>query len=161
MSAQVSLDITIKPVGHEERTAGEWLTNFHIAAVVIDPYTHESAWILPTAARILRHFKDADCRTVFIVVGTEDEAKQFLGPMTDDFLTLCDPDRHLVKGAELETLPAFMHITPTGLVANKTEGWEPLAWREVAAALAKAMSWSYPTIPQPGDPVAYPGSSAT
>ena len=88
MSAQVPLDITIKPVGHEERTTGEWLTNFHMAAVVIDPYTHESAWILKTAARILEHFSPADCRTVFIVAGTEDEAKQFLGPMTDQFLTL-------------------------------------------------------------------------
>lgn len=160
MSAQVPLDITIKPVGHEERTAGEWLTNFHMAAVVIDPYTHESAWILQTAARILDHFAGADCRTVFIVAGTEDEAKQFLGPMTEKYLTLCDPDRLVVKGAEIETLPAFVHITPTGRVASKVEGWEPLAWREVAAALATAMSWSYPVIPSPGDPVAYPGSPA-
>ena len=160
MSAQVPLDIILKPVGHDPRTAGEWLTNFHMAAVVLDPYTHESAWILTTASRILAHFRGADCRIVFVVAGTEDEATQFLGPMTDEILTLCDPDRRLVQAAELEVLPAFVHITPSGLVAAKAEGWDPAGWREVAVALAKRMSWTYPTIPAATDPVAYPGTPA-
>lgn len=160
MSAQASLDLPLKPIGHDERTLGQWLTNFHMAAVVLDPYTHESAWILKTAARILGHFRGADCRIVFVVAGTEDEAKQFLGPISDEILTLCDPERALVKAAELEVLPSFVHLTPTGLVAAKAEGWDPQAWREVAVALAKRMSWSYPTIPEATDPVAYPGSPA-
>ena len=160
MSAQVPLDLVLEPVDSDERTLGEWLTNFHMAAVVLDPYTHESAWILDTATRILRHFREADCRVVFIVAGTTDEARQVLGPLTEQVLTLCDADRALVKAAELEQLPAFVHLTPAGVLAAKAEGWDPAAWREVAVALAKRMSWTYPSIPAAGDPVAYPGSPA-
>src|SRR5690554_290440 len=123
-----------------------------MAAVVLDPYTHESAWILDTATRILRHFREADCRVVFIVAGTTDEARQFLGPLTEQVLTLCDADRALVKAAELEQLPAFVHLTPAGVLAAKAEGWDPAAWREVAVALAKRMSWTYPSIPAADDP---------
>lgn len=161
MSAQVPLDPVLAPVNGDERPLGEWLTNFHMAAVVLDPYTHESAWILKTATRVLNHFREADCRTVFIVAGTTDEAHQFLGPITEQFLTLCDPDRALVKGAELEQLPAFVHLLPGGGVVGKAEGWDPRAWQEVAVALSERMSWTYPLIPAPGDPVAYPGSPAT
>lgn len=160
MSAQVPLDLVLEPVGSDERTLGEWLTNFHMAAVVLDPYTYESAWILETAKRILGHFREADCRVVFVVTGTADEARQFLGPITEQVLTLCDPDRALVKAAELEQLPAFVHLTPAGAVVAKAEGWDPASWREVAVALAKRMSWTYPLIPAAGDPVAYPGSPA-
>jgi hypothetical protein len=161
VSAQVPLDLVLDPVGSDERTLGEWLTNFHMAAVVLDPYTYESAWILKTAQRILDHFRGADCRVVFIVTGTAEEAHQFLGPITDQVLTLADGDRALVKAAELEQLPAFIHLTPGGLLAAKAEGWDPAAWREVAVALSKRMSWTYPLIPAAGDPVAYPGSPAT
>ncbi|MFP3906857.1 MAG: hypothetical protein ACLFWR_07475 [Acidimicrobiales bacterium] len=160
MSDQVPLDLQLNPVGHDERSLGEWLTTFHMAAVILDPYTYESAWILDPARRILRHFREADCRVAFIVTGTDDEATSFLGPITDEVLTLCDPDRALVKAAGLEQLPAFLHLAPTGLVAAKAEGWDPTAWREVAKALAKRMSWSYPLIPAAGDPVAFPGSPA-
>jgi hypothetical protein len=161
VSAQVPLDLNLKPVDRDERTVGEWLTNFHMAAVVLDPYTYESAWILDTAMRILQHFREADCRVTFIVTGDDDEARMFLGPLIDKVLTLCDPDRAFVKAAELEQLPAFVHVAPSGLVAAKAEGWDPAAWREVAVALSERMSWTYPLIPAAGDPVAYPGSPAT
>jgi hypothetical protein len=160
VSAQVSLDLPLKPVDNDERTMGEWLTNFHLAAVVLDPYTHESAWILETARRILAHFRGADCRVAFVVSGTEAEARQFLGPIVDEVLTLCDPDRDFVKGAELEQLPAFLHVAQDGTVVARAEGWDPAAWRDVAVALSKRMHWSYPLIPAAGDPVAYPGSAA-
>ena len=37
---------------------------FHLAIVVLDPYTYESSWILDTATRVLRNFAAADCRVV-------------------------------------------------------------------------------------------------
>jgi hypothetical protein len=159
VSAQVPLDLPLKPVDRDPRSIGEWLTTFHMAAVVLDPYTYESAWILDTAGRISgtsgrrlpgrlhRHRRRR-------------RGPQVPRPDHGRVLTLCDPDRALVKAAELEQLPAFLHITPTGLVAAKAEGWDPAAWREVAVALSKRMSWSYPLIPAAGDPVAYAGSPA-
>lgn len=161
MSAQVSLELPLSPVGGDERTLGQWLTTFHLAAVVLDPYTYESAWLLTSASRILTHFRGADCRVAFIVAGTEDEARQFLGPIADEILTLCDPDRALVTGAEVEQLPAFLHIAQDGTVIGRAEGWDPNAWRAVAVGLSRRMSWSYPIIPAAGDPVAYPGSPAS
>ena len=47
------------PIQGEGRTLEQWLTTFHLVSVVIDPYTNESAWILDTAARIMRNFTGA------------------------------------------------------------------------------------------------------
>ena len=88
----------------------EWVTTFQLAAVVLDPFTNESSWILDTAGRVLLHFREADCRVAFIVTGTADEARQFLGPWADKVLTFADPDRAAVKGMGLNELPAFVQV---------------------------------------------------
>lgn len=161
MSTQVPLDLELKPLDREARTLGHWLTTFQMAAVVLDPYTHESAWVIDTARRILGHFRGADCRVVFVVEGDDGEARQFLGPIVDEVLTLSDADRGIVEGAGIEQLPAFLHIAQDGTVIGRAEGWNPASWREVAVGLARRMSWTAPLIPAAGDPVAYPGSPAS
>src|SRR5262245_16078379 len=45
----------------------QWTTTFHLALMVLDPYTLESSWIVDTAARVLRTFSEADCRTAFLL----------------------------------------------------------------------------------------------
>lgn len=160
MSTKVPLDLTLTALDDEERTLDDWLTTFQIAAVVLDPYTHESAWILPTARRILGHFRGADCRVAFIVAGTTDEAQQFLGPITKEFMTLADPGRKVVDALGVEHLPAFVHIGQDGTVIGAAEGWSPSAWKAVAANLALRNSWTAPLIPAQGDPVGFPGSPA-
>ena len=160
MSTQIPLDVKLKAFDREPLTLGGWLATFQMATVVLDPYTHESAWVLDSARRVLGHFRGADCRVCFIVEGTEDEARQFLGPIADEFLTLSDEDRAIAKGAELTELPAFLHIAQEGTIVGSAEGWNPPAWQEVAVALGRRMSWSHPQIPAAGDPVAYPGSPA-
>jgi hypothetical protein len=160
VTTRIPLDVQLKAPDREPLTLGGWLATFQMAAVVLDPYTHESAWVLDSARRILGHFRGADCRVCFIVEGTEDEARQFLGPITAEFLTLSDPERGIAKGAELEHLPAFLHIAQEGTVVGVAEGWSPSAWKDVAVGLGRRMSWSHPAIPAAGDPVAYPGSPA-
>ena len=66
---------------------------FHLVAVVLDPYTYESSWILSTATRVLREYAGADCRVAFIVTADVDDANQFLGPLAEEFLVFVDPDR--------------------------------------------------------------------
>jgi hypothetical protein len=160
VTTQIPLDVTLKALDRDPRTLGDWLTTFQMATVVLDPYTHESAWILDTARRILTHFRGADCRVCFIVEGTESETREFLGPIADDFLVLSDEHHGIAKGAELEQLPAFLHIAQEGTVVGRAEGWSPEAWKDVAVGLGRRMSWSHPAIPAAGDPVAYPGSPA-
>ena len=160
MSTRIPLDVMLQAPDREPLSLDGWLATFQMATVVLDPYTHESAWVLDSARRILGHFRGADCRVCFIVEGTSDEAYQFLGPITEEFLTLSDPDRGIAKGAGLEQLPAFLHIAQEGTIVGSAEGWNPAAWREVAVGLARRMSWSHPQIPAAGDPVAYPGSPA-
>ena len=41
-------DLVLTPLGGESRPLQEWLTTFHLASVVLDPYTNESSWILDT-----------------------------------------------------------------------------------------------------------------
>jgi hypothetical protein len=153
-------DLLLAPINGDPRTIGGWLTTFQLAAVVLDPFTNESAWLLETAGRVLTHFRGADCRTCFIVTGTADEARQFLGPWADKVLTFADPDRAAVKALGLNELPAFLQIRGDRHVAAVAEGWDPLEWRDVANAIAKNMSWSAPLIPSLGDPSPYAGSPA-
>jgi len=153
-------DLRLAPINGEAKTIADWVTTFQLAAVVLDPFTNESAWIIETAGRILMHFREADCRVAFVVTGTADEARQFLGPWADKVLTFADPDREVVQGLGLNELPAFVQIRGDSTVAAAAEGWDPEQWRDVAASLAKNQSWSAPLIPAYGDPSPYAGSPA-
>jgi hypothetical protein len=160
MATDPSPDLVLTPLNGDARSIGEWLTTFHLAFVALDPFTHESAWILPTAGRILTTFEQADVRVAFLVTGTEEECRLFLGPWARDVLTFADPDRAAVRGFGIERLPAFVHLAMDGTVANAAEGWEPSEWRTVADHLAKVTSWTAPVIPVAGDPGPYEGSPA-
>jgi hypothetical protein len=153
-------DVQLTPLDGEGRPLSAWLTTFHLAAVVLDPYTYESAWLLETAGRILDGFRGADCRVAFVVTAEADESREFLGPWAQRILTFADPDRELVKGLGLNELPAFVQLRHDGQVAGAAEGWDPPEWREVASRLAREMSWTRPLIPAVGDPAPYAGSPA-
>ena len=160
MATNPPADLVLAPINGEPRTIANWVTTFQLAAVVLDPFTNESSWILDTAGRVLLHFREADCRVAFIVTGTADEARQFLGPWSDKVLTFADPDRTAVKAMALNELPAFVQVRGDLHLAASAEGWDPEQWRQVAGSLAKNMSWSAPLIPDAGDPSPYAGSAA-
>jgi hypothetical protein len=159
-STQAPANLELAPLGGDARPLSEWVTNFHLALVVLDPFTNESSWLLETAGRILRSFAQADCRVAFVVTAKADDARRFLGPWADEFLSFADPGRELVKAVEAEALPAFVHIRTDLTVASKAEGWDPLEGRAAATDLAREMSWTPPNIPAPGDPGPFRGSPA-
>lgn len=159
-SVAAALDTSLTTLDGESRPLKEWTTTFHLASIVIDPYTNESAWILQTAARILRHFGGAATRVNFIVTAGPAEAKQFLGPLAKEFLTYVDPDRVMVKQLGLKALPAFVFIQGDGSVPASAEGWNPQEWRAVATHIAETVQWSAPHIPSAGDPGSFAGSPA-
>jgi hypothetical protein len=153
-------DTPLTSLAGDTRPVTEWTTTFHLALVVLDPFTYESAWLLDTAGRLLGHFAEADCRTAFLVTTGPDEARTFLGPWADELLVYVDPDRAAVKGLGLEHLPAFVHVNQANQVEASAQGWDPAAWRAVAANLADRMGWQTPAIPAPGDPAPYAGTPA-
>ena len=130
------------------------------SSIVVDPYTNESSWILPTAVRVLHSFQDADVRVNFIVASDRDDARTFLGPIAKDFLVFTDPERTMIASLGLERLPAFVFIRHDGVLAASAEGWDPKAWRKVSEAVAKAAAWTKPNIPVAGDPAPFTGSPA-
>ena len=142
------------------RALGEWLTTFHLAAVILDPYTNESSWILNTAVRILRSFGDSATRTSLIVTATAEETRSFLGPLAKEFLVFTDPERAAVKAFELTTLPAFAFIRSDGTMPAVAQGWNALEWRSVAQTIAETTAWTAPLIPATGDPVSFSGTPA-
>lgn len=158
MVTLVQEDVQLSALGGETRTIEEWLTTFQLLTVVVDPYTHESAWILETAGRILDHFKGADCRVAWTVTADETDTRRFLGPWADQFLTFADPDRMLASALSIERLPAFVYIRQDLAVVGQAEGWDPDEWEHIGALVGKVNSWSHPTLPKPGDPGAYEGS---
>lgn len=152
--------LQLDPLGAEARPLAEWLTTFHLASVVLDPFTNESSWVLPTAARIMRGFAGAAVRVNFIVTANDDDAQAFLGPLAKEFLVFTDPDRSIVRGLGLSSLPAFVFLQSDGSVAAHAEGWDPMVWRKVAKSIAEITSWSVPAIPAPGDPASFHGTPA-
>ncbi len=153
-------DVLLTHLSGAERPLDDWLTTFHLAVAVLDPYEYESAWLLDTAGRILTTFTGADARVGFVITAAPEDAKTFVGPWADRLFVLCDPDKAFVKSLGLETLPAFVHLGLDGSLLGSAEGWDPVAWRAVADNLAKAMSWKGPEIPAAGDPRPYAGAPA-
>ena len=153
-------DLELTPINGAPRTVRQWLTTFHLVFVALDPFTNESAWILPTASRILVTFQEADCRIAWLVTATPDECRLFLGPWAREILTFADPDRTAVKGFGLERLPALVHLGIDGSVIGAAEGWDPVRWRAITTKLAKMMSWLPPVVPATGDPGPFEGSPA-
>jgi len=160
MATVVPTETPLTSLSGESRPISEWTSMFHLALMVLDPFTYESSWILDTAVRVLRTFSAADCRCAFLVTCDAEDAQRFLGPYAKEFLVFCDPDRVAVAGMELGTLPAFVHVNIAHQVEASAEGWEPDQWREVAENLATVMSWQRPTIPESSDPVPFAGTPA-
>ncbi len=159
-ASEAPADLELTELGGEVRPLDDWVTTFHLALVVIDPYTDESAWLLETAGRILTTFRGADCRVGWLVTADADDARTFLGPWAEALLTLVDPDRRVVKSLGLERLPALVHIRQDRAVVGVAEGWDPRKWQEVTDNLSRLMSWSRPVLPAPGDPGPFTGSPA-
>jgi hypothetical protein len=163
-SARLPTDLVLTPLAKGALGTGrpimEWLTTFHLASVVLDPYTNESSWILRPATRILEHFRGSDARINLVVTAGADDARAFVGPLTERFLVFCDPDRRLVRALGLTQIPAFAFIRVDGMVGGLAEGWHAHDWHAVAESIAAITKWSMPTIPAPGDPGPFDGSPA-
>ena len=156
-----SPDLELQTLNGTTQTLGALLTIFNMLAVVIDPYTVESGWILPTATRLFDRYYEADVRCAFVVTADPDGARQYLGPFATDYLVLADPERDLVKSLDLERLPALVHIQQDCTLGGAAEGWVPGVWTDVLAHLELVMAWrTQPQLPFPGDPAPFPGTPA-
>ncbi len=160
MASNPPADLLLSPLDGDPRPLEQWLTTFHLASVVLDPYTNESSWILDTAARILRTFSGAAVRANFVVTCTADEARAYLGPIAEEFLVFCDPQRAAVKALGLGSLPAFVFLRIDGTVQACAEGWNPAEWRAVSDLIATTTAWYSPAIPAAGDPSPFHGTPA-
>jgi hypothetical protein len=138
----------------------EWLTTFHLASVVLDPYTNESSWVLKAATRVLEQFRGSDARINLVVTANAADTAAFLGPYAARFLAFCDPDRAVVKAMGLSELPAFVFTRVDGVVAAAAQGWNPPEWEAVADAIAAVCWWTSIPVPGPGDPGPFRGSPA-
>lgn len=161
---QLPTELTLTPLTADglgqTRPIMDWLTTFHLASVVLDPYTNESSWLLRTATTVLEHFRDSDARINLIVMAGPDDTRKFLGPLADRFLVFCDPERAAAKAMRLTELPAFVFTRVDGAVVASAEGWHPSEWAAVADEVAEYTSWTTAAIPIAGDPGPFHGSPA-
>ncbi len=155
--AEAPPDLVLDSLRGDGYPLRDWLTSYPLLLVGIDPYTHESAWILETAGRLLEHFSPSDVRVGWLATTDDDGCRQFLGPWAERFLTFTDPERDAVVALGLERLPGLVHVRSDGQVSI-VNGWDPDGWRGIAGELSKILSWSRPLIPRPGDPLPYTGT---
>ena len=160
MASAPAPETLLQPLEGRVRPVSDWVTTFHLVVVALDPFTHESSWIIPTAQRVLTAFKGADCRVSWLICGNESQAREFLGPLSEEFLTFVDPERVMVEALALERLPAIVHLNHQLDVVGAVEGWDPKAWRGVTNKLSKMMHWSKVILPTPDDPGPFPGTPA-
>lgn len=158
--ATLPADLVLHPLGGNDRTLDEQLKLFHLVAVVLDPYTYESSWILDTANRILTGFTNADCRTAWVVAADPEGTREFLGELADQHLVFCDPDREFIAATGVTELPAFVVIDLARTLVGAAGGWNPQEWQPIAEELAREMSWTSPAIIRTGDPAPFEGTPA-
>lgn len=158
---ELNTDVELHPLGGEPIALGDQTQIFHLVAVVLDPYTNESAWLLETAGRILVEMEEADCRVAWIITCGPEDARAFLGPWAERLLTFCDEDRSVVEALGVKEIPALVHVGTNQQVEGLADGWDPAAWKPITDNLAKILAWSRPGYPKPGDPVAFPGTPAS
>lgn len=151
-------DPELDPLNGDARPFSDWLTTFPMLVGVIDPYTHESAWLLDTIKRVFHHYRGAGVRNVWLATAPADGVKSFLGPYADDYLTFADPDRVAAKALGLKTLPALALVKQDGSIAATAEGWDPEAWHNVSIALEELTDWTPISVPGPKDPAPYAGT---
>ena len=151
-------ELALVPVSGKPRTLRELLTTFHLLLVAVDPASVRSRWIVPTAARVLFEYEQADCRVAWLVAGDAGDARKLLGRWASEITTFADPELTAIKGFGLQTLPAIVHVSQDLTVVNAVEGWDPPAWRDLTKELSRRMSWSRPHIPAPGDPGPFEGA---
>jgi len=160
VASNPSPETNLTTIAGVQRSLADWLTTFHLASVVLDPYTNESSWVLKTATRILDTLRGSDVRVNLVLTCGADEARTFLGPLADEFLVFCDPDRQFVRALGLGSLPAFVFVQVDGTVPASAEGWNSAEWRAVAETIATTTAWMAPTIPVAGDPGPFRGTPA-
>ncbi|MFZ4668779.1 MAG: hypothetical protein ACOYML_05735 [Microthrixaceae bacterium] len=153
----VPADVELHPIEGESLTLAGQTAMFHLVAVAIDPYTHESAWILETAGRILTAFHGADCRVAWLVRAPAEDAVAFLGPWAERVLTFADPDGEAIEALGITEIPALVHVGTDASVIGRSNGWDPVEWKTITDNLADMMAWAKVPIPKVGDPVAFPG----
>lgn len=154
----IDTEILLSPIQSEPRPLKDWVISFQLLLIAIDPFRHESAWILDTGNRILKTFAQANCRVAWLVAGTPRQAKEFLGPLAKERLTFTDPDRQAIKALGLEKLPALLYINHGPEIIGVTEGWHPDKWRQITHSVSQELNWRAPIIPEPNDPTPYEGS---
>ena len=161
---QLPPDLTLTPLvdgaAGQSRPLMDWLTTFHLASVILDPYTNESSWILRTATRILEPFRGSDARINLVVTSGPKDAQAFLGPLAERFLVFCDPDRAAVKAIGLSELPAFAFIRVDGVVAAVRPGVAPARVGRRRRLDRRHHLWSSIIVPGPNDPGPFRGSPA-
>jgi hypothetical protein len=161
MATNPPADLVLTPVRGDAHTVSEWVGMFHLLVVAVDPFHERSAWLVETAGRVLTQYEQADARIAWLVGGTPDEARLFLGPWSEQIMTFADPDLVAIKAFGLETLPAIVLVALDGTVVDAVEGWDPDRWRELTEGLSRVLSWSRPVIPVVGDPAPFEGAPVT
>jgi hypothetical protein len=151
-------DLVLTPINGAGRPVTGWLTNFHLFFVAVHPASEQSAWLVPTAARILTEYEQADVRVAWLVAGTAEDARRLLGRWAREILTFVDPDLTAIRAFGLEALPAAVHLGMDGQIVNAAIGWDPPAWRKLVVDLSRIVSWTHPVIPGPRDPAPFPGA---
>jgi hypothetical protein len=133
------------------RTLDDLTTLGHLALVVL-PSWPEAQRYVTLGRRAFKTFREADCKTAWMILGNAAAANRVLGSAVADAQVFLDADSAVARSLGIERVPAFVHVKSDCSVAAVADGWDPAAWQAVADSLATAMRWTKPVYPQVTDP---------
>ena len=119
-------DLMLHPLGGEARELEQWLTTFHLASVVLDPYTNESSWILQERGADPRRLPRLRRRgSTSSSPPTRTTHAAFSGPCATSSSCSAIPTARSSRRRASTELPAFVFVRVDGELVAKAEGWNP------------------------------------
>ena len=153
----VPADVQLTPLKGSPRTIAEWTHHVPARRRGARPYTHESSWLLESAATDPRATSPRPTAAVaFLVHRQRGRGPPVPRPAGRGVPHLHRPGPHRRQGLRPREPAGVRPRRPaTAIVDGVAEGWDPAGWRAVATTWPDVMSW----LVRPSRPTAIPRRS--
>jgi peroxiredoxin len=93
----------------------------------------------PDVERLTRRLEDLEARIWAVTADSHGDSLEVADQFQTSFPILLDPGGRVREALGLERLPAFVLLDARGLIQEVLQGWDPAAFRELAARMLASL----------------------